>query len=231
MRVAVIRHHEEDSAGFIGDAFEARGGRLETWLFPAGGPLPDPGQFDHIVVLGAIWSVTDTSPARAWIGTELAWLRAADTGGVPVLGICFGAQALAAALGGRVERAPRPEVGWYRVDTVDPELIPRGPWLQFHEDRFIPPPQARLLARNRTGVQAFAAGPHLAVQFHPEVDAAQLKQWLAGSSAELLKAAGRDPGVLVAQTTAQEDAAARRADQIVAGAILVAQSSGAIRPA
>src|SRR5581483_7392197 len=100
------RHHEEDSAGFIGAAFEARGARLDPWLFPAGGSLPDPGEFAHLVVLGAIWSVTDTRPERAWIATELAWLRDADRAGVPVLGICFGAQALAAALGGRVERAP-----------------------------------------------------------------------------------------------------------------------------
>src|SRR5260370_21111864 len=98
MRVVVIRHHEEDSAGFIGAAFEARGAELTVHMFPEDGPLPEFIGIDHVVVLGAICSVYDDGPARAWIAEELAWLRQADEAGVPVLGVCFGAQALAAAV-------------------------------------------------------------------------------------------------------------------------------------
>ena len=100
MRVVVIRHHDIDSAGFIGDAFEARGAALAVHLFPDEGPLPALDGVDHVIVIGAVSSVNDPDP---WIAEELAWLRAADQAGVPVLGICFGAQALCAALGGRVE--------------------------------------------------------------------------------------------------------------------------------
>ena len=101
-------------------------------------------------------SVYDDGPARAWIEEELAWLRRADEAGVPVLGICFGAQALCAALGGRVEPAARKEVGWTMIDSYDPALIPPGPWLEFHDDRCLPPPRAKILARNELG----GAGVH-----------------------------------------------------------------------
>src|ERR1022692_192503 len=116
MRVVVIRHHEEDSAGFIAAAFEARGAELSVRMFPRDGPLPALHAVDHIVLLGATYAVYDEALARAWIADELTWLRQADQAGVPVLGICFGAQALAAALGGRAEAAGRKEIGWVMID-------------------------------------------------------------------------------------------------------------------
>ena len=225
MRVAVIRHHEEDSAGFIGAAFEARGAELSVCLFPKEGPLPALEDIDHIVVLGAVWSVYDDSPDRAWIADELAWLRRADESGVPVLGICFGGQALAAALGGRVEAAPRKEIGWSVVDTYDPEVIPAGPWLEFHQDRFFPPRQARVLATNEVGVQAAVLGRHLAVQFHPEPDGALLKAWLDMGGREEAERHGVDTGRFLAQTFAEEPAAAARADALVASALLIAEQA------
>ena len=225
MRVIVIKHHEIDDAGFIGAAFEALGATLDVHLFPDGGPLPSLDGAEHVIVLGAVWSVYDREKIGHWIDAELDWLRAADAAGVPVLGICFGAQALAAALGGGVEAAARKEVGWTVIDSVDPGLIPPGPWLEFHGDRCVLPPQARLLASNDVGPQAFRLGPHLAVQFHPEVDGAQLKLWLdAGGREEALRA-GHDPDKLLAETIAQEPASRDRADRLVATAIRIAQDA------
>jgi GMP synthase-like glutamine amidotransferase len=223
MRVVVIGHHEEDSAGFIGEAFRARGAELSMHMFPKDGPLPDLDGVDHVIVLGAIWSVYDESPDRAWIADELAWLRQADHAGVPVLGICFGAQALAAAFGGRVEAAPRKEVGWRLVESFDPGLIPPGPWLEFHGDRCLPPRQARVLARNDAGVQAFVIGRHLAVQFHPEPDGDLLRLWLEVGGREEAEQAGTDPDQFLAETYAEEPAARERADTLVASALLIAQ--------
>jgi GMP synthase-like glutamine amidotransferase len=222
MRVAVVRHHEEDSAGFIGAAFEARGAELSSVLFPKEGPLPDLGGLAHIILLGYTGSVYDEGDARAWIDEELAWLRRADAAGVPVLGICFGAQMLATMAGGTVEHAGRQEIGWVTVDSADPGLIPAGPWLEFHHDRCQPPVQATVLARNEFGVQAYRLGRHLAVQFHPEVDGAQLQLWLnAGGRAEI-EANGQDPDAMLAETIAEEPAAAARAAQLVASALLIA---------
>jgi GMP synthase-like glutamine amidotransferase len=222
MQVVVVRHHEEDSAGFIGAAFEARGAQLSTILFPKEGPLPDLRGVAHIVMLGSTCSVYDEGEARAWIDEELAWLRRADAAGVPVLGICFGAQVLAAALGGTVENAGRPEIGWVTVDTADPDLIPAGPWLEFHHDRCLPPAHATVLARNDLGVQAYRLGRHLAVQFHPEVDGDQFRLWLNAGGRTEIEAAGLDPDRLLAQTIAEEPEAAARAGRLVASALRIA---------
>ena len=216
MRVVVIRHHGVDSAGFIGDAFEACGADLAVHLLPDDGPLPAFDGADHIVVLGAIASVNDPEP---WIAGELDWLRAADRAGLPVLGICFGAQALCAALGGRVEAMERKEIGWVRVDSLDHGVIPAGPWLEFHADRCLLPAAAEALARNEVAVQAFRIGRHLAVQFHPEVDGPQLKRWLDAHTDADSGQLGIDPDQFLADTIREEPAARARADRLVAAAL------------
>ena len=224
MRVVIVRHHEEDSAGFIGAAFEARGAELSVHLFPADGALPGLGGIDHVVVLGALSSVYDDGPARGWIADELDWLRRADEAGLPVLGICFGAQALAAAFGGRVDAADSKEIGWTMIDSLDPQLIPPGPWLEFHGDRCHLPPRARLLASNDVGTQAFSLGRHLGVQFHPEVDGAQLRLWLEAGGREEAEREGHDADRLLAETIAEEDAARDRAGRLVDAALRIART-------
>jgi GMP synthase-like glutamine amidotransferase len=224
MRVIVVRHHAIDDPGFIADAFRARGAELVVHQFPKDGALPALDGVDHIVVLGAAWSVYEER-ISGWIGAELDWLRAADAAGIPVLGICFGAQALTAALGGQVEAAPRSEVGWTMVETLDPSVIESGPWLEFHHDRCLLLPGAQLLARNELCVQAFTIGPHLAVQFHPEVDAAQLSRWLADGGKAEAERAGQDARALIAQTESEEQQAALRADRLVAAALQLARAA------
>jgi GMP synthase-like glutamine amidotransferase len=215
-RLIVVRHHEIDSAGFIADAFEARGAELSVHLFPDDGPLPALDGADHVVVLGAVSSVNDPDP---WIAEELDWLRQADQAGVPVLGICFGAQALCAALGGRVEAMEHREIGWRMVDSPDRDVIPAGPWLEFHSDRCLPPPAAAVLARNDAAVQVFRIGRHLAVQFHPEVDGPQLKRWLDAHTDSDPASLGIDPDQFLADTIREEPAARERADRLVATAL------------
>lgn len=223
MRVIVIRHHAEDSPGLIADAFTARGAELRTHLFPGEGELPALDGVDHVVVLGASSSVNDSGPSSMWIQQELAWLRQADETGVPVLGICFGAQALCAAFGGQVEAAPGMEIGWKLVESADPSLIPVGPWLEFYGDRCLPPAGATILATNKAGVQAFTIGRNLAVQFHPEANRAQLVAWLdAGASAQA-RAAGVDPDEFLAQAAVEEPAARQRAAALVDTALRLAR--------
>jgi GMP synthase-like glutamine amidotransferase len=221
MRVLVIRHHDVDTAGFIAEAFEARGALLEVHLLPDQGPLPSFGGVDHVVVMGSVSSVNDPDP---WIAEELAWIRAVDQAGVPVLGICFGAQALCAALGGRVEAMERMEIGWFTVESADQDAVPAGPWQEFHGDRCLLPAGATVLARNDAAVQAFRIGRHLAVQFHPEVDGPQLKLWLDSMGTAEVESTGLDPGQFLADTIREEPAARIRADRLVATALAIKDS-------
>jgi GMP synthase-like glutamine amidotransferase len=223
MRVMVIRHHAEDSAGFITEAFLARGAEVSTYLYPDGGPLPSFEGVDHIVMLGAIPSIYD--PAIRWIEPELQWLRAVDEAGVPVLGICYGAQELCTIFGGKVVAAARKEVGWLTIDTARPDLIPAGPWLLFHGDRCEPSTDVTILASNETGVQAFTVGRHLGVQFHPEVDGAQLRMWLEYGGRQEALTAGTDPDALLAQAYAEEPDSRARADRLVQTALELAGAS------
>jgi GMP synthase (glutamine-hydrolysing) len=135
------------------------------------------------VVTGSYASVTERAPWMLELGEVL--LQAAES--VPVLGVCFGHQLLAAALGGTVERNPRgPEVGTREVTLTeagrgDPLLAGLPDRLavqQFHADHVpaVPPGAVLLAGGAHTPVQAFAHGPRLrAVQFHPEFTVARVR--------------------------------------------------------
>ena len=86
------------------------------------------------MALGASWSAYDAS-LHSWLLPELQLLRDAHEAQVPVLGVCFGGQLLAAAHGGSVARSAHPEIGWYDVESDD-DLVPAGRWFQWHYDRW-----------------------------------------------------------------------------------------------
>jgi GMP synthase-like glutamine amidotransferase len=170
----ILEHDHDAPAGLLG-AWLAERGELVTVRMHAGGRPPDPAGFERVVTLGSEHAADDD--AVPWQADERATLRAAAAAGVPVLGVCFGAQALARALGGSVRRAARPELGWVHVGTRAPGVVPDGPWLSWHDDELLPPPGAEVLAANASGVQAYRAGPHAGVQFHPEVTAEIVAAW------------------------------------------------------
>lgn len=201
--------------GFDSDVFDAvPADRVGDPTAPA--DFPDPARYDVIVPLGSRWSVYDDR--LAWVTGEIAMVRAAVRSGVGVLGVCFGGQLLAAALGGSVTRAARPEIGWHDVASSQPRLVPPGPWFQWHFDRFTVPPGARLVASNACAPQAFVSGPAMGLQFHPELDAALLERWIEADAGDLA-GAGLDPGALRSRTAAEAGGAARRLRGLV-GAFL-----------
>jgi GMP synthase-like glutamine amidotransferase len=206
-RAALVLEHEPDApAALLAEWAADRGIALK--LVPAGAPLPDPAGRPFLVSLGSEASAFDDDVP--WLAAERAVLDRALRAGVPVLGICFGAQHLARALGGTVARAPHAEVGWMEVETHEPDLIPAGPWLQWHRDAFTVPPGARLVARSAAGPQGFTLGPHLGVQFHPEVTAQVIEDW-ASHYPESVERGGTTVAAVRAGTTQHAAAARERA--------------------
>jgi GMP synthase-like glutamine amidotransferase len=222
VKALCILHDAFSSPGLIGDALRARGWEVdEATIVPAerhASPdvdftFPDHRDYDLVVPMGSPWSAYDDSSIGNWLKPELDWLAriVADDGAV--LGICFGAQALARALGGSVARGPRPEIGWTTIEPADPSIA-AGPWFQWHFDAFTPPPGATVLARNGAAIQAYRVGRCLGVQFHPEVTSADIALWLDnGGRAHALRL-GIDPAELLAEAARQESAARARADAL-----------------
>ena len=177
--------------------------------------FPDPREFDVIVPMGAPWGAWEDDRIGAWLLPEIDWIRSADAFDVPVFGICFGGQLLARAHGGSVARAPAPEIGWTAVWTDEPALVGPGPWFEFHYDRWQLPAGAREVARTSRASQAFVLRRNLAVQFHPELTAATLHDWLELDGRELVEADGQDPEVLYRHTLAEDPTAGRRSAALV----------------
>ncbi len=223
MRVLFVKQDHCSPSGLIGEGFAAAGWDVsELVVVPeqryhspdVAVAFPAAGAFDAVAFFGAAWAVYDTAKIP-WVRDEIAYARSLISAGVPALGICFGGQLLAAALGGTVSRALVPEIGWVSVASAEPALIDRGPWLQWHFDRFEPPPGVPVAARTAAAVQAIAHGRSLALQFHPEVTDSVLEAWLsAGGTAELAEL-GVDPQVLIDQARDLADGAAARARELV----------------
>lgn len=224
MRVLFVQHDHVSPIGPVGERFAHHGFAIDTHLvvpesdFSAPNistDFPDARDYDVLVPLGAPWGAWDDACIGNWLLPEIAWLRDAVDTGMPVLGICFGGQLLARALGGSVSPAPRGEIGWTSVWSDEPTLVGEGPWFQFHYDRWVVPPGATEIARTPAASQAFVVGRSLAVQFHPELDAAGLKGWLDWGGASKVEENGDDPGVMLAQTRAFEAAARERTFALV----------------
>jgi GMP synthase-like glutamine amidotransferase len=215
MRIAVVEQQPDAPAGLFGGWAAARGHELELLRAPRLQAWPDPRGYGAVLALGSDRSV-HASP-DGWIAAQIAFLRAAHDAGVPVLGLCFGAQALAAALGGDVRRAPRPEIGWIGVEAVGAgagarPIVP-GPWFAWHEDTFTVPPGGRELARSPAAPQAFALGASVGLQFHPEVDETIVARWMDGGRRQLA-VARIDENRLRAETARRAPEARRRAFEL-----------------
>ncbi|MGH3067624.1 MAG: type 1 glutamine amidotransferase [Streptosporangiaceae bacterium] len=183
-RLLVIEHELDAPAGLLGPWAQDRGLALSTVHLGGGDRLPArlPPYCTGLVVLGSEQTAFDD--AVPWLPGELALVRQALADGVPLLGICFGGQVLARALGARVYRLPEPEIGWVRLASQHPGLA-GGPWLEWHRDGFDLPPGARELATGGASVQAYAIGPHLGLQFHPEATEPITQGWLRATQPPL----------------------------------------------
>jgi GMP synthase (glutamine-hydrolysing) len=153
-------------------------------ILDSAAPLPEVDSIAGAVVMGGPMSVNDTGPYPR-LAEEVAWLGECAARGVPVLGVCLGAQLLACALGSTVAPAPASEIGFAPVEIVagaDPVVGPLAPTavvLHWHGEVFDLPANARLLARSAaTEVQAFRTTSAWGLLFHAEADTALVEIWL-----------------------------------------------------
>ena len=211
----MISHEDDGGPGLVGDRLDDRGLELDVVQIARGrrpGPsrLPDLVGYDLVVSMGCTQAVFDRDAVGEWIDDELALLRSAHDSGVPVLGVCFGGQALSTALGGVVERSHAPEIGWLELDLsgAAPAELAAGPWMVWHLDRFTVPAGATELARTDMCPHAFRSGRSVGLQFHPEVDARTVVRWAQDAGDAYFAAKGTDAASLVDDVDARAKVAA-----------------------
>jgi GMP synthase (glutamine-hydrolysing) len=195
--IAVLHNLVEDFTGHAGRPLVAAGASLDERRLLDGDALPAVEEFDGIVAFGGEQSVRDIARDPV-LTAEAELLRDAVARGVPVLGVCLGAQLLAHALGGSVARLQQRIVAWTPIEPLpaaagDPVLgsLPAGSMaLHWNEDGFEPPPGAvELLRRPHGSAEGFRYGDRAwGVQFHPEVDSDSLDGWYRAGYLELWEA-------------------------------------------
>lgn len=198
--VAAIRHVHFEDLGTLEELFQEAGYPIR--YYDAGvDELPDPVTGAKLaMVLGGPVGVYETE-AYPEMAAERAWVKMRMEASMPTVGICLGAQLMAAALGCEVGPMERKEIGFAPLQLT--EAGRRGPLrhlegisvLHWHGDRFaIPADAEHLAATDLCDNQAFALGPQmLGLQFHVEVDGGSgFERWLLGHAVELARA-GIDP--------------------------------------
>jgi GMP synthase (glutamine-hydrolysing) len=188
VRVLAIVHEDHAGPGVFGEAIRDGGHSLDEWMVPTNAEPPaDPLSYDAVLVLGGAMNV-DEGDKHGWLLTERGIVGQLIEREVPLVGLCLGSQMVAAASGAVPRRAARPEIGWHEVEVTEAgrddlllgPLAPSFEAFQWHSYEFPLPPGAIALARSEVCLQAARIGSSAwAIQFHPEVTAADALHWTA----------------------------------------------------
>src|SRR5439155_9025463 len=134
LRALIVEHERASPGGLIQQWLESRGAAVDVYRIDVEDRTVDPADYDLIVSLGSEFAAFDQS--LPFLEPEEKLMRQALDADVPILGVCFGGQLLARVLGGEGFRAEKAEIGWVTVRSRDPDLIPEGPWFEWHFDSF-----------------------------------------------------------------------------------------------
>ncbi|RMH10790.1 MAG: type 1 glutamine amidotransferase [Planctomycetota bacterium] len=187
--IVVLQHSKHGGPGRIGMTLRDHGFRLDIRrvdLAPDAGGRAVPPDLDNVHGVLALGGPQNVDESHPWLDPEREFLARAHAAGLPVVGICLGAQLIAQALGGSVGPMDTPEAGFAPVDLLTPAqtdpLFSGIAWRswQFHSHAYEVkelPPGAQLLASSqRCKVQAFKCGMRtLGIQYHPEYDRAMIE--------------------------------------------------------
>jgi GMP synthase-like glutamine amidotransferase len=187
VRVLSVTHGPSVPGGVFDEAVTDGGHVLERWQVPDGGSPGAAADFDAVLVFGGSQH-PDQDDSFAWLRHEESFLQDVLAAGVPVLGVCLGAQMLARAAGASVGPASEPEIGWHEISltppgAADPVLgvLPgRATVFQWHHYTFALPPGATALAESDVCLQAYGLreSPAWGIQFHAEVTTEMLSTWI-----------------------------------------------------
>jgi GMP synthase (glutamine-hydrolysing) len=200
--------------GFVGERFKDHGSIFEHCEREHPDQWPSLDGADFVVLLGSWWSAY-WSDIEKNVLAECELILETHRRGIPLFGICYGAQIMAKAFGGTAQRATQHEVGWHQVDAQAPNQVIGGKWLQWHYDTFTPTSQMEILATSPAGPQAIRIGRSFATQFHPEVTEAIVRRWASESGEAELAKVGITADDLIAETLIEVQKSAPAAARLV----------------
>jgi GMP synthase (glutamine-hydrolysing) len=215
MAIVVFEHHAMETSARLGQVLRDHGHRLRVVRLYAGDTLPvDLDDIDGVVSMGGPMN-TDQADQFPWIDQEAAFIRSAHQAGLPIVGVCLGAQLIAHALGGKVEAMDAPEIGWLPVNLFRPgfpDTVLGGiPWKtdQFHthgrQVTELPPGGVLLASSDACRHQAFRVGlTTYAFQYHFEWTRSDIAGIL-DQFANWIKEAGGDVDAIRSDTDAKYD--------------------------
>lgn len=231
--VLVLQHLNIDGPAYLGTWLRGAGAAFEVRNTDAGHDYPQTiDGYGALAVLGGEMSANDDLPS---LRRAEALIRDAMRHGRPVIGHCLGGQLMARALGARITESPAPEIGWQAISVNDNAAAldwfgaPREAQVfQWHHEAFGLPTGAQALAASAACPnQAFSIGPHLAMQFHVELDADKLEQWSRSSDAQFLRLQSTCTSVQSGPAMREQAAAGLRAQQGLAARLYRRWLSGA----
>ena len=200
-KVLSVQNIACESLGTLEDLLEADGFTIET-VNAQTDRIPDAAGYSAVIILGGPMAVYDDFP---YLQKEQEMVRGAVKNDIPVLGICLGSQLIAQAMGGRVYKGQRKELGWHQVSLTgdgEKELFAGAGKamrvFQWHGDTYDLPPNATVLAYSDLYPQAFRIKSAIGVQFHLEVDERLIRAWMKEYGSEVKAEKVREQDLLPA---------------------------------
>jgi GMP synthase-like glutamine amidotransferase len=182
--VLILQHQLPENAAYLITWLKRHGILYQVVNAGAGELFPTTIEsYSALAVMGGGMSANDPLPSNRQ--AEILILQAMYRD-IPVIGHCLGGQLMARALGGTISASPQPEIGWQAISYEDTPLVqewfgdaPTDTAIQWHYESFsIPTGATKLASSPACPNQAWAIGPHLAMQFHIEINEAKIDSWV-----------------------------------------------------